>query len=124
MKLRIKGNSIRLRLTKTDVENLIAKGLLEESTSFGESKFVYGLHRSDDVRDLVAEFRANKITVFIPSSFIKDWDVNDKVGFDANMKLNGTDSLYILVEKDFKCLDETVKDQSDNFENPSLKCNE
>jgi hypothetical protein len=28
-------------------------------------------------------------------------------------------SLYLLVEKDFVCLDETSEDQSDNYENPN-----
>ena len=26
--------------------------------------------------------------------------------------------LYILIEKDFKCLDNTIEDQSDNYPNP------
>jgi len=38
------------------------------------------------------------------------------------MKINDDQSLYLLIEKDFKCLDETTEDQSDNFENPNIAC--
>ena len=41
MKIRIKGNSLRYRLTKTDVENFDRDGYLEESTNFGSQLFKY-----------------------------------------------------------------------------------
>ena len=41
MKIRIKGNSIRLRLTKTEVDNFAANGFVEEKTEFGNNYFLY-----------------------------------------------------------------------------------
>jgi hypothetical protein len=120
MKLRIKGNSIRVRLTKTEVDKICSGTTLEESTIFGEDIFKYELKKSDDVSELSAAFRSGTITIFLPSSLIQDWNSNDIVGFNATTK----DGLYILVEKDFKCLDETTEDQSDNFENPHTTCQE
>lgn len=122
MKIRIKGNSVRLRLTKTEVENLCTVGYLEERTSFVNNTFVYALQSKADCSELTADFEGGKITIFIPASFIKDWAINDIVSLEAQMQLNGTESLYLLVEKDFQCLDETTEDQSDNYENPNNTC--
>ncbi|MBS1494852.1 MAG: hypothetical protein JST55_15165 [Bacteroidetes bacterium] len=61
-----------------------------------------------------------KLKVFIPSDFVKDWNTNDTVGYNTEPDV----SLQIIVEKDFKCLDETTEDQSDNFENPHTTCQE
>jgi hypothetical protein len=118
MKLRINGNSVRLRLSRSEVEKLSVDAYLEEHTSFGSNTFVYALQSKDGGDEFFAEFVGGKITVFIPGSLIKDWAVNDVTGFNARMRVNDSESLYILVEKDFKCLDETTEDQSDNYENP------
>lgn len=122
MKLRINGNSVRLRLSKPEVEKLCVDGYLEEHTSFGCNTFVYALQSKDGGKELFAEFAGGKITVFIPEILIRDWAVNDVTGFDSIMDISDTESLYILVEKDFKCLDETTEDQSDNYENPGKTC--
>ena len=121
MKLRIKGNSVRLRLSKTEVEKLAVAKYLEECTSFGSNTFSYAL-QIKDADKLSADFDGSKITVFIPEIFIKDWAVNDVIGFNATREVSDAESLYILVEKDFKCLDEATEDQSDNYENPNKTC--
>jgi Family of unknown function (DUF7009) len=120
MKIRLKGNSVRMRLSKTEVEKLTAEGYLEEQTSFGKNTFVYALRSKPDISELSAEYYDRKITLFIPESFIKNWEVNDVVGFDANVNIGSNEKLYLLVEKDFKCINETEEDQSDNFENPGV----
>ena len=122
MKLRIKGNSIRLRLSKPEVEKLAVAKYLEERTSFGRKTFSYALQIKDAGDELSADFKGSKITVFIPEIFIKDWAVNDVIGFNATKKVSDAESLYILVEKDFKCLDEVTEDQKDNYENPNKTC--
>ena len=122
MKLRIKGNSLRIRLTKTEVSKLAQTGYLEEQTSFPNNRFVYALQKAVDVIMLSATFENNKITIFVPASFIEDWVGNNIVGLDTKMPISQTESLYLLIEKDFICLDETTEDQSDNYENPVKTC--
>ncbi|MEP7164412.1 MAG: hypothetical protein ABI741_06955 [Ferruginibacter sp.] len=122
MKLRIKGNSIRYRLSRSEVGKLAKTGYLEEQTLFGENKFVYALQSVDKGNELIASFDQNKITLFVPSTMVKGWPENDVVGFHTNMPLTGNNSLYILLEKDFICLDETTEDQTDNYENPHKTC--
>lgn len=121
MKIRIKGNSIRMRLTKTDVSRLCESGYLEEQTIFPGTRFMYALEKAD-VTVLSATFENNKITLHVPASFLKDWAVNDIIGLDAQMPLPSAESLYLLIEKDFACLDHTTEDQSDNYENPNKVC--
>ena len=122
MKLRIKSNSIRIRLTKTEVEKLANTGYLEDQTLFANNKFVYVLQMVDEGNELSASLDTNKITMFVPAVLIKDWPENNIVGFNANMPVAENEKLYLLLEKDFVCLDETTEDQSDNYENPNKTC--
>ncbi len=122
MKLRIKGNSIRFRLTRSEVDKLALTGYLEEQTLFGQTKFLYALQTIADENKSSATFADNKMTMFVPTDFIKDWPHNDIVGLNFNMPITATDTLYLLLEKDFVCLDETTEDQSDNYENPNKTC--
>jgi len=122
MKLRIKSNSIRIRLTKSEVNTLANTGYLEEQTLFVNNKFVYALQRVENGNELSATLDANKITMFVPAALIKDWPENNVTGFNSNMPLTENKSLYLLLEKDFICLDETTEDQSDNYGNPNKTC--
>ncbi len=118
MKVRIKGNSIRLRVSQSEVTYFGQHGKLEEATRFTNRSFVYRLITSDTYNALSAEFADNVITVFMPSSFVQEFVHTQRVGYDGEMETGGGSKLYILVEKDFKCLDNTNEDQSDNFPNP------
>lgn len=122
MKLRIKGNSIRLRLTKTDVANLANQGKIEDRVNFVQSALSYALASNAAIPKMTASFDKNQVLVEIPESDVKTWPINDIVGFEATMPLPDGNSLYILIEKDFACLDHTHEDQSDNYENPNKVC--
>lgn len=121
MKIRIKGNSVRYRLTKTDVKNFCLNGSIEEVCSFGTSALTYAVEQKNS-EAASASYEQNKITVYLPQILVRDWDKNDRVGFNLDMQINDNEKLIIIVEKDFKCNDETTEDQSDNYENPSKVC--
>ena len=117
MKLRIKGNTLRLRLTKSELEYFEKTDFIEERTEFAGSIFSYSL-RADNNDLLSATLENNSLIVRMPFSMAKEWTSTQKVGFQSEMKIADNKNLFILVEKDFKCLDETNEDQSDNYENP------
>lgn len=117
MKIRIRGNSVRLRLTKTEVEAFGANGSIEEQTQFGASILTYAL-KSTDNEQMTASFEDNTITMYLPKPKTDEWVNTEKVGFDALMDLGDGNELYLLLEKDYKCLDNTDEDQTDNYENP------
>jgi hypothetical protein len=112
MKIRIKGNSLRYRLTKSDVAAIIKDGRLEERTEFGHQALIYGVQTTTDY-DLSATFHENRITLFVPHTMIDKLANTDEVGFE-----NEQGKLFLLVEKDFTCLDNVEEDQSDNYPNP------
>lgn len=117
MKIRIKNNSVRLRLSKSEVDYFGENNIIEEHTNFGITSLTYALSTTDK-SEMYASFSDNKITMFLPLATAKEWVKGQKVGFDANMDIGGGKKLYLLLEKDFKCLDNSDEDQSDNYDNP------
>lgn len=120
MKLRIKGNSIRYRLTKTDIQELGEKEYVEDRTEVGPDLFVYSLQGYDEL-NINATLGLNKLTIYMPKSMIREWISTERVGYNHTMNLASGNKLHLLLEKDFKCLDETIEDQSDNYENPLMQ---
>lgn len=122
MKIRIKGNSIRLRITQTEVQNFAKLGVLQESTELPGASLVYRLQQSNSLQQMTADFSANTLTVYIPEPMATQWVNSNEVGYAFNMPLSNGRELALLVEKDFVCLDNTAEDQSDNFPNPNTVC--
>lgn len=122
MKLRIKGNSIRLRLSKPEVEKLSAEGMVEEQTSFANSALIYTIKKGVDGSDIKADFNSNQLTVYIPENLIVHWPFNNIISLDNRLSDGTYPDLYILVEKDFKCIDNSSEDQSDNYDHPIKIC--
>ena len=122
MKIRIQKNKVRYRLSKTDVAQLASAGYLEERTAFPQGELVYAIKSQPIIEKLSASFENQHITIFIPESFAQEWPDNDVIGIDSDMFISEQETLYLLVEKDFKCLDNAVEDQSDNYENPNQTC--
>lgn len=122
MKIRIKGNSVRFRLTKTDVDIITQQGYHEEATHFGNAVFKYALKKTETSDALSATYSDHTITVFMPETFLNGWAENDIISIKGNMPIGNDESLFLLVEKDFVCLDHTDEDQSDNYANPNKTC--
>ncbi len=122
MKLRISGNSVRYRLSKSEVAQICNEGLVAGEINFANGKLIYALEARENIVDLEANFNGNQITVLIPYKMINNWINNDTVGFENFINLSDEIQLKVLVEKDFKCLDNTEEDQSNNFDNPNEVC--
>lgn len=115
MKIRIKGNSLRYRLTKVDVNTFSEKKYIEEAINFGNQTLWYALQQYDKDQ-LSATFTNTRITLLMPEAMANEWITTDRVGFEYQ-----DEGLFLLVEKDFKCLDNVAEDQSDNYPNPLSK---
>ncbi len=123
MKIRIKGNSIRYRLTQTEIANFGKKGSLEEKTEFANGgAFYYSLQKKEGITSLEAFFSGNRISIFVPEEIAIKWTTTDVVGFDTKMNIGEGKELFLLIEKDFVCIDHTFEDQSDNYPNPNKAC--
>jgi hypothetical protein len=112
MKIRIKNNGLRYRLTRSEVEAFAHDGFFREKVQIGNETLTYILQRTTDA-ELSAVFKNNIITMLVPGNIADEWTGTDQVGFKATQ-----DETELLVEKDFTCLDEVDEDQSDNYPNP------
>ncbi len=123
MKIRIYGNSVRIRISKSELSEFTLHGILEEKTNFGGSALSYILQKNKEIITLDATFANGTITMSVPENQAQEWADTEKVGLSHYKDLEGSERLFILLEKDFKCIDNTgMEDQSDNFENPLHVC--
>jgi hypothetical protein len=120
MKIRIKGDSVRFRLTQTEVRELSVNGKIYDHTNFGNAKFKYGVILDHTIDDLQVRFEQNSIILQMPIAIGKEWYSNDIITYDNTVNTFQGTNLYLLLEKDFTCLDNTIEDQSDNYPNPKL----
>ena len=118
MKIRIKGNSVRFRLTKTEVETFCKTGIYKETTAFSTKTLTYSLIAKEGINELKADFAGDNITIYFPKKEQASWASSNRVGYSNSADWNDTNVLSLLVEKDFTCLDNTIEDQSDNYPNP------
>jgi hypothetical protein len=120
VKLRILDDSIRLRLSQSDVRQVEETGLVEGRTHFpGGAVFTYALQVLDP-GPAAAAYSADRLVVSLPQTEIVQWANDDAaVSIQSEIELPDGDSLRLLVEKDFQCLTERPdEDQSDLFTNP------
>ncbi len=116
MKIRIKGNSLRYRLVKADVDSLWKNGYVEEQTQFAGKTLVYAIETGKEDK-LTADFIDAKIVLRMSKPMIDELYHTGRIGFDDK-----TGPVSLLIEKDFVCIDNTDEDQSDNYPNPSAVC--
>jgi hypothetical protein len=120
MKVRIKGNSVRFRLTKTEVDIFCKEGEYIETTQFSTKKLSYALKVKTGITSLEADFIGDLITIYMPEKTQATWATDAIIGHSNEVDWNDENALSLLVEKDFTCLDNTIEDQSDNYPNPKL----
>jgi hypothetical protein len=118
MKLRIKGNSIRIRLTKSEVDQFAKDGYIEEHTLLPNGKLSYAVKKDSTANELSAIISNQTVLMLMPELDATNWVQTERVGYENNLTLPGGEKLYLLIEKDFKCLDNTNEDQSDMYDNP------
>ncbi len=121
MKIRIKGNALRFRLTRSEVEKFTHTGRITDQVNFGLSSLQYALVATGN-HQLSAAFENNCISIFLPAALSAGWHLSDRIGFEAVVDLPATgEQLFLLVEKDFTCMEKVNEDQSDNYPNPLVK---
>lgn len=120
MKLRIRGNSLRLRLSRTEVDRLRSEGKVEDAIAFaGSARLAYALSVSPEASAPAARMHGGRIEVTLPAGLAREWTTTERVGVEAEEALGDGSSLRILVEKDFACLAPRAgEDDTDAFPHP------
>lgn len=123
MKLRIHRNSIRLRLSQTDIAEFERTGLCSEELLFTNSSLKYILKQAaeeDQLKEPTVDLQVNAVIVTVPFVMGRKWVNSDEVGFHNKAhEHEDSQEISILVEKDFQCLHKRpMEDESDSFPNP------
>jgi hypothetical protein len=124
MKLRLRHNSIRLRLLRNEVEAFSSEGEIAEEILFpGGGRFVYRMVKSREAVCVTADVAEGHVTVSVPVDVADGWASSDDVSISAEVDVPGGSTLRILVEKDFVCLDrKDDPDNADAFPHPKGNC--
>lgn len=119
MKLRIKGNCVRVRLTRSEVARLAAGQQLQQITEFSaDSRLVSSIEIVRDVSAPQANYENNRIALLLPGDLVKQWAASDQVSIEAAQPIGIGQQLTILIEKDFECIHSRAEDESDAYPNP------
>jgi hypothetical protein len=121
MKLRIRGNSLRFRLGRSEVESFALTGLIEERVQFGMrpgNDLCYTLQKTAGY-EFTGTFTDGKISVGVPEMLANRWASSAEVSIEGSQKLDDRTDLKFLIEKDFVCLNaHNDEDQSDRYPHP------
>jgi hypothetical protein len=120
MKLRIRDNSIRLRLSQTEVDTMRTDGIVGGKLSFpGGASLGYCLEGTPACVDAAAQFSDGELLVRLPEATVVQWADSDEVSIEATQTLDDGSSLKILIEKDFACIaPREGEDESDMYPHP------
>lgn len=121
MKLRIQGNSLRLRLTQPEVQRISRQEAVQEKMYIGINQpaliYTLAVHASDDPTTLT--FQNYEIKVSLPVSEALPWATSDQVGIEHRLPVVDDQTLHVLIEKDFQCLHRDEQEEPDQFPNPA-----
>ena len=125
MYLRIQSNSIRIRMERKDLAELIERGRLVDVLRFGP-----GSHHTFTYAVVVkaaspgcprAHYHAGLLVVTIDHSDAAAWSEGDRLGFDHQQAVAGG-SVRVILEKDFDCRDRQAGGEAEDalaFPSPS-----
>jgi hypothetical protein len=122
MKLRMRHNSIRFRLTQGEVMGLCDTGRVADFIAFGpdeKHQFHYVLVWNTEVEQVCAVYEPNMIVVSMPRAQVLQWADSDEVSMRITQEAGTLDPLEILIEKDLSCLHPSdPRDNVDTYPNP------
>jgi len=121
MKLRLHGNTLRLRLNQAEVAQFSKTGYVESSVDFGDgAHLTYVLESSSTIDGPRAIYRNGEVRVQMPEAAGREWVTSDRVGVSGEHSIGGGKNLDILIEKDFKCIHRD-EPEPDAYPNPLAK---
>jgi len=123
MKLRVKNNSVRLRLTQVEVAHFNDSGRVEEVIEFGiepHQRFIYAIESGAETETMRAAIENNRITILVPKAQADEWTNTARIGIEAEQEIGDGKTLRLLIEKDFACLEPRAgEDDADTFPHPN-----
>jgi hypothetical protein len=122
MKIRIKGNSLRFRVTQSELARLVDEGRIDETIYFSsseDSRLTYVLEHQSSSPSTTLRYQPPEVAIVLTTADLRTWGESDQVGIYAAADLGIHGVLDLLVEKDFACLDLSDAENIDTFPNPA-----
>jgi len=121
MKLRVRDQSVRFRLSPEDVATLgRGESVISELRLGLNLTISYGLRVSSQAVITVQPMQSGVI-IECPRDLVERFVYTDDVGFEGDIELETGGRLGVLVEKDFQCLIPRGEDDGNTFPNPNAK---
>jgi len=99
---------------------LLDTGRIEETVRFAsqpDAKLTYALEHVPAEQDISVRYRPQEVTVVLSTENARKWAQSEQVSVSGTVDI-GQETLDLLVEKDFACLDRSDEDDKDRFSNP------
>lgn len=124
MKLRIRGNSLRFRTSRSEIAKLLESGRIQETVFFtadGHFKLTYALEHDKKVESPTIRCQSSEVVIVLPTEQATAWATGDEVGIYQSIDLGARGGLDLIVEKDFACRNGSETDNVDTFPNPNAE---
>ena len=121
MKLRMKENSLRIRITPSEMTRLLDAGRIAETVHFGpdpRAGLTYALEHDPRADKVSVRYTPGEVAIIVSSAAAYQWAAGQDVGLYGE-SATGHGTLSVAVEKDFACLDKSDTDNVDTFPNPN-----
>ena len=117
MKLRIQDDTLRLRLTRSEVRQLEVGGSVAAAMAVAPGSALVYTVCAGEGGGLAVALDGGAVTVAVPRGWLAGWADDQRVGFDGTQDAGLGRTLAITVEKDFDCLHRRPEDV-DTFPHP------
>jgi len=121
MKLRVKGNFMRIRVSRSELDRLIAGEILEETIQFApdpEAFLTYALESSAEASATTVRYFHQRVAVILEMNQRRIWSEPSEVGIYTSVDVGVNCRLELTIEKDFACLTGSDELNEDTFFNP------
>jgi hypothetical protein len=117
MKLRIQGNSLRVRVTQKEVAQLRRSHHVEALIEFGPgNELTYSLDGSVWAGSATVIFDGHAIRITVPARVMTEWTETGRVGIEATSQ----SGVQLLIEKDYQCLHGPGEQDADAYPHPLM----
>lgn len=127
MKLRIQGNSLRIRVGRSELAQFLHQGRIEDAVQFTpapEARLAYALEVSPaDTTQTQVRYSLQEVAVILAPRQVVQWSLETEVGVYSQVPIGAGNLLEVIVEKDFACLDRSDEGNKDAFANPLASTN-
>jgi len=127
MKLRMTGNSVRLRVGRSELARFLQEGHIEETIRFAPAPnptFTWALVLGPpESAKAAVRYVPCDLAVVVTPEQVGLWRERDQVGIYSQVDLGHGRKLELIVEKDFACLDGRDSEDVDAFANPNMAAN-